>query len=493
MQHNCSGFAALFAVLLITAGGCSSARPTVPDLPHRDVVLTIACAESLTPLLQPSVRAWQARHKAGSARFVPFDPAAPPDAHVWILPAWQLPRWITTGNLQPLPDTLLQRDGAGLLPIDRDSLVTWPTPDRTTPPGWAIPLIGEAPLLCYRADLYADPKHQQAYHTETGQALAPPGTWPEFVRQAEYFAKQDGRSVPALPTDPVALERLFGQVAAGYARRPVIEGGGRQGALPESALALYQDLTTGAPALDHPAFVHALQLLQTLQQHRAAAGAKEPEELFRDGKAALCVCEAPWLVRFQEAGDAGSKVRDKFNVAPLPGAERVFTLTGSEALNTPNRMPYLGTDLVVAALPAQLPDHQAAALSLLGHLLDRDTSNALVVSPALAGRAVRSEQLDERMRWDVFGLDQARTRATTEALRSVLLHRTLRNPALALRLPDTEEHRALLVAQLRRALLEGVPAKTALATAAQGWRQLQEKAGPAASRAAARASVGLLP
>ena len=61
---------------------------------------------------------------------------------------------------------------------------------------------------------------------------------------------------------------------------------------------------------------------------RHMLGIGEPEDLFRSGKAALCVCEAPWIVRFQEAG---STVRDKFDVLPLPGAEKYVGRDGADA------------------------------------------------------------------------------------------------------------------------------------------------------------------
>jgi ABC-type glycerol-3-phosphate transport system substrate-binding protein len=503
MQQNCRASAALFFLLLalaLAASGCSSARTTGPDLPFRGVTLTVACPPSCEPFLKRAARGWQARHQANSVTFVPFDPAQPPGADIWIVPGWQLPRWVVAGKVQPLPESLIQRDGASswpaVLPLYRESLVVWLAQDRSARVPWAVPVLGEGPVLCYRSDLYADPAQQTAYRTETGQVLHPPATWAEFEIQAGYFSRKAQLSLPALPTDPGALERLFGQVAAGYARRPAHDVILRTEALPESALVLFQNLDTGAPLLDQPAFVHALQLLQKLQAFRAPARATgqhepdEPEELFRAGKAALCLCEAPWIVRFQEKD---SSVRDNFNVTVLPGAEKFIGPEGTEDYLTPNRMPYLGTGLLVGALPTDLPGNKDAAVSLLAHLLERETNNSLVLSPPLAGRVVRSDQLDERIRWDVLGLDQARTRATVETLRETLLLRNLRNPALALRCPDAEAHRDLLVAQLRRALLDKVDAKTCLQEASQGWQQRREKLGAATIRSGARLSVGLLP
>jgi multiple sugar transport system substrate-binding protein len=498
MQQNCHRFAPLFALLLVgtilAISGCSSARTTAPPSPHRGITLTLACSDSHEAFLKTAARSWQTRNQAGSTTFVSFDPAKPPPADVWVIPGWQLPRWVAEGKLRPLPESLIQRDGAsswpGVLPTYREGLVVWLGPGQSARVPWAVPLLGDAPVLCYRSDLYADPAHQAAYQKETKQALQPPRTWDEFVQQANYFHKNAGLSLPPLPADPLAVERLFGQVAAGYARRPIHESAGQAGVLTAADLTLFQDLETGAPRLDQPGFVHGLKVLKNLQACRAPAGKGDPEEHFLAGKSALCVCEAPWLVRFQEKG---SPVQDKVHVLQLPGAEKFVGPAGESEYPSPNRMPYLGTGLLVAVLPADADEsREAAAVSLLAHLLDREVSNSVVLSPALAGRVVRSDQLDERIRWDVLGLDREQTKATTEALRGTLLHRSLRNPALALRLPDAEAHRDILVRHLRRAL-DGADAKSCLEDAAREWRQRMDKLGAETIRNGARLSVGLMP
>src|SRR5436305_689927 len=55
--------------------------------------------------------------------------------------------------------------------------------------------------------------------------LRPPVSWDEFATLAEFFCdKASGRSgpsLPPLPADNAALDRLFYTVAASYARRAV--------------------------------------------------------------------------------------------------------------------------------------------------------------------------------------------------------------------------------------------------------------------------------
>ena len=86
-------------------------------------------------------------------------------------------------------------------------------------------------------------------------------------------------------------------------------------------------------------FVHALKLLQRLQACRPAEPADSPEEALRDGRAALCLTDAPWLKTFQKT----PALHDKIGVCRMPGGERYFDFDTSEPHPTPegNRVPYL--------------------------------------------------------------------------------------------------------------------------------------------------------
>ncbi len=500
MQLKCDAsvpllsFVALsFSLLLV---GCSSPPTTAVQKPFQDGVLTLAGPEDTEAVLRSAVRVWQSRQGASPATFVGFDAEKGPaqTADLWVLPTWRLPHWIAAGKLRPLPETLTwgasKSTWPGLLPIYRDSLVVWKGPTGRLGTPFAVPLLGEAPLLCYRLDLYADPKHQQGYRQESGQELAPPQTWAEFARQAAYFHKA-GFPLPPLADDPVTLERWFGQVASGYARPPVYDQGPNQGPLAENALGLFQDPATGKPRLTEPGLVHGLRLLQTLQasRERQRPESGSPEMAFRSGRAALCVCEAPWIVRFQEAN---SPVRDRVGVVGLPGAEKSFDAKGETEFRVPNRMPYLGSGSLVVVLPVDAP-HPEAASSLLAHLLDRQVSESLILNPRDACRVVRGDQLMPECSWGVLGLDSEQTAATKAALRWTLEHTRLKNPALALRLPATAEYRNALARHLRRALFDNVDAKTALAEAAREWEQLGAKFGHEKIRADVRVSLGLAP
>src|SRR5260370_10366102 len=84
---------------------------------------------------------------------------------------------------------------------------------------YALPLIGDAPVCCFRSDLLDDPSHQAAFEKQFDRKLAPPATWADFERFARFFAEMlKGPSLPPLPPDDVGLERLFYSVAAGYVR-----------------------------------------------------------------------------------------------------------------------------------------------------------------------------------------------------------------------------------------------------------------------------------
>ncbi len=250
----------------------------------------------------------------------------------------------------------------------------------------------------------------------------------------------------------------------------------------------HYDLKTGQPRLAEPGFVHALKLLQRLEKCRPAEPADHPEEAFRDGRAALCLADAPGLKVFQKT----PALRDKVGLCRVPGGDRYFDFEKGVPHATPegNPVPYLGGAGWLAVVPCA-GEHPAAAFDMLAELSGPKTSNQIFLGEVGAGGPVRIDQID-RQRWDAFDLDETQALKLPAVLRDSLLHRSLKNPVLCLRIPDQESHRAILVKEVRAALLKGTDAEKALRNVAEAWSKLDRERGLEAHQADYRRSLGLL-
>jgi multiple sugar transport system substrate-binding protein len=422
---------------------------------------------------------------------VEYDPQAGPEASAadaWVVPAWALPRWAAAGRLRPVPKPLTQPENpygwTELLPMFGERLLVW---DRVA---YGLPLLGESPVCCYRADLFGEGAHQEGFAKKYSRRPAPPRTWEEFADLAEYF--RDARkapSLPPLPADDDGLDREFFAVAAAYARRAVSQEEAPRGDVADDLFSFHYDHRTGRPRVDAPGFVYALKLLQRLQACRPKGPAADPAEALRTGAAVLGLADVPVVASFQR-----SPLRDKWGVCRVPGGGRFFDYkTGQErpAPEGSNRVPYLGASAWVAVVPTSAADPDAA-FGLLADLSGRERSGQVVIDPRWGGGAVRRDHFD-RTRWDAFGLDPTRTRDLKEALRETVLHPRLKNPAFRLRTPDEAPREKALLAEVRAALEKGGDPARALAAAARRWDELDRAEGPPKHLAEYRISLGLLP
>jgi multiple sugar transport system substrate-binding protein len=472
MQRKSKRRARLFsatAILLLVAG-CTRTEPVAEPKPRFEGVgLRVACpAGTPATVLEQYGTPW-ARREGCSLKVTKYDadPAGVAGADVWVVRPCELPRWAAAGRLQPVPEELRSRESYGwlnLLPLYRDKLGVW---DRV---GYGLPLLGEGPVCFYRADLLGDADNLDAFAAATKRKLGPPATWEDYAAIAEFFHGRQGfgpgdATLPPLPADDEELDREFYWVAATVARRALSEGEAAGGE--REVFSFHYDLATGAPRVDTPGFVHALQLQQRLQALRPAGADVEPPAAFARGEAVLCVADAFWIARFQK-----SAVRGKFGVCRLPGSGTVYSYSGDQttAVTGGNFVPYLGAGGWLAVVPRDAP-HPEAAWGLLEELSGPEISRQIVIEPAWGGGVCRRDQFAPRDLLS-FGLDQAQTSTLAESLRRTLAHLGVKNPVVRLRTPDEAPHRKAMTEEVRAALLKGGDAKKALERAAQRWREL---------------------
>jgi ABC-type glycerol-3-phosphate transport system substrate-binding protein len=485
--------------LVAAALGCRRTGPDTPPPPHRGARLTLACPAAVRPAVEAQARLWAARQQASVEVVTCSAPEELPGAgaDVWVVRPADLPRWAAADRLALVPDALTGDDGAydwrGLLPIYRENLLRWGRQ------AYSLPLLGEAPVLCLKQFGPAEQKKYQGLYDErrakagrSSRELGPPATWEELAELAELLRDHhpSGRpapSLPPLPADDEALDRLFYQVAACCARRAVGEEEHPGDDVLEEVFSFHYDLHTGEPRIASPGFVHALRLLQRLQACRPRKAAQRPHEALLRGGAVLGIVEAPAVAELQQA----KGWRDSFAVAAVPGAGAYFTFKGEkkEVKGESNRVPYLGGAGWLGAVPRSAGNAEAA-WALLAHLSGPAEGARLALGPHSGGGPTRQEHLT-RERWDAFDLDRARTAALREAVGRTVLRHGVKNPVACLRTPDQAEHRKALVAAVRRALEGGADAEKALAAAARGWKKLDASKGPEAVKAEYRLSLGL--
>jgi ABC-type glycerol-3-phosphate transport system substrate-binding protein len=478
MQTKSWKLVTLFLSAVVTACGCSSAVPTGPKAER--TVIRVACPPGpAAEVLRVYSKGWQARNHA-EVQIEEYGAEGPEarGADVWVIAPAELGRWADAGKLAPLPDDFQQTEDPfawnGLLPLYRETLLRW---GRIA---FALPIIGEAPLCCYRTDLFRDAQ------------LRLPATWKDVEDAAAFFAKkQGGPSLPPLPADDATLEREFYTVAAGYAHPAVSASRDFD---PFSFHYEVHEKRVRQPRIDGPGFVRALALMQRLQLYRARPD-ETPVLAFRKGIGVFCLADAADVCLLQEEG---SVVRDKFAVARVPATEVYFERSarvGDEPVKTDNWMPYLGAGGWLGVVPTN-SEHPDYAFSLLAELAGPELSRQIVLSPRskppLGGDAFRSDHFDRNARWEVFDLDASGTVALKEVVQQTLEHRSVANPAFALRTPDQGKRREVLVAALRDALIKDPTADPAqvLQAVAGKWREM-DKGNPTFESDYLR-SIGLL-
>ncbi len=486
----------ILTLLTLLALGCQQTLPPIEPSPFQGVTLQISSPPALVQLVREQSRAWASRHQA-TVEVRPSPHAEQPNAtaDVWIVPPASVPQWAAAGQLVSVPEPLRERGSSynwpGLLPLYREQLLIW---DKQPV---ALPLVGESPVCVYRSDWFEDAKLRKKFRDWSSQRnqggeLRPPTSWEEFASLAEFFRDQhpSGQprpSLPPLPADEAALDRLFYQVAAPYARRG-IRLDEERGVNPLADIfAFYYDLKTGAPRLATPGFVAALHLLVRLQACRPQGSSSQPEKHFLDGESALTIADASILMEAQKR----PQLRDRVGVTTVPGSTTYFTFNGEEKslIEGINRVPYLGGAGWLAVVPTS-SRAQAAAWDLLADLTGPTRSLLIAQEPRYGGGPTREEQL-RRDRWDSFDLDFRRASALKEAINRAVLQHGIRNPVICLRIPDQARHRTILDAGLRRVLLDKADPRTTLEEVTRAWADLDLKRSSGTLLTDYRISLGL--
>jgi ABC-type glycerol-3-phosphate transport system substrate-binding protein len=445
-QPNRRPFTILALVVAVAASGCGRpvAAPLAPPKPFGGKTIRAAAPGGPAKLLlERQGMAWA---RGNGATLVILDrhegDAAPKDIDLIAFNPAEMGRLVEAQALAPLPDSVTS--GASWTFLSR--------PYQTKLLGWgaatyALPLIGDAIVLIYRADLFAAAKRK------------PPENFAAFLELAKQFAEE--RKQPSLPPlgNDDALDRDFFSVAAAFAVPPLTDSDLKSRSVNDPAVTnmygFHFDIETGEPRLTDPGFVKALEWLKASQSFRIHGGTLV--EAFANDRAVFGLGSLADVASLKPAEHP-----NRYAVAPVPAS--------------PNGdvVPYIGPGGVIAAVSKSGKEPQAA-LALLLHLSDLPNGLEVVHTPEYGTAPYRAAHLTERADgWLNWGLD----RAGTDALRTALTKATdprVINAPIRLRVRDESKYRRALLDSLREALDQNAdPAKTLQAIAEQ-WKKLDSR------------------
>ena len=328
---------------------------------------------------------------------------------------------------------------------------------------FALPLGGSSLVLVYRRDAFHAAANRQAAES-AGVALEPPSTWEQLDALARFFQDRDWNG-DGRPDHGIAAS--FGPDAEGLGTDILVARSAALGQ-PSDQYALLFDAETMEPRIDSPPFVQAAQAIRAWTEagppELATFDAVAARAAFRDGRVALLI-DRPERAHLWSAPQNPADVA----VAPLPASTRVFDPARKIWINPriPNRIGYLrGGGGWLGGVNAQSPARKAqAALALLIQLASPEIAQEIVSDPAFPMTPVRSSNL-------ALGLPDQRSAPGVDSIgwgQAVLDTYGAPRAVVGLRIPDATGYLADLDAA-RRAVIQGQPAETALAHAAELWR-----------------------
>jgi ABC-type glycerol-3-phosphate transport system substrate-binding protein len=488
------------ALAVVLASGCSDSSAPPPAAKNRQpfagVKVKVGCADPRVAV-ELARRAGPWSQRTGAAATV--EPGLPADADVVVIPPRELGAWVAKNDAKPVPEEIRGSthplQWPRLLTISAERLAGWGGDAR------AIPLAGEAYVLIYRADRFADPKAAPDYAAKYGRPLAPPATWEEFADVAEFFADRGQPSLPAPAEQPHRALREFHMVAACYDR--LVVGGttataerveSKSDTSAAEMLAFHHAIDTGEPRLRKPAFVEAARWVKRTARCRAAGPGDNPAAAVATGPAVLAVVSLAELGRLPKEGAAAPPT---IGVAPLPGTKVWFDPKDGQPkppgdkVKGVNYIPYFGEGGWVAVVrnSCQNPD---AAFDLLSDLSGLSRSAELLSEPALGFGPFRAEHLDEAREaiWQRYGFDAERSRQLASAIRHYV-GIGMANQVVAPRGADQQELMTLLASEVRKVGTGAASPEDAMKAADAAWRKADAARPADALRAERRQAAGL--
>ena len=400
------------------------------------------------------------------------------DYDVVIVPSTWLPD--LAPYLAPVPDWFVETANfADIYPPYRDVMMRWQGDWK------AVTIDGDLQIGAYRTDLFADPTHQSAFARAYGQSLAPPETWDDYRRIAEYFhGRKDaaGRTLAgtleAFRSRGQRLWTVFSRAAA-YVNHPDRRG------------AMFFDPDTMTPSIDNPGWVRALREYIGVSAFAPADALRmdsyEVRTRFVAGGGAMNI---DWTDTGVLAYDPhASAVAGQVGFFILPGSRDVWNpLTRQwDRFDRVRHVPFIAFGGWIAAVPAdrrRIDD----AWRYIAWFADPARSSTDVMDGRSGINPYRYAHLASGAPWlGVFGTAEAAS-AYLGAIRA-----SLDSPDAVgdLRVPGFRAYAAALDASIETALIGEATPQAALSTAAANWERITDRLGRQGQRRQYRQAMGL--
>lgn len=375
-------------------------------------------------------------------------------------------------------EILEQIDVDDVIPLYADRITTW----GGVP--YALPYDGDAHMLYYRKDLFANEDYQAGFEAEYGYPLAEPATWSQYADIAAFF---NGKEVEtAGDTAPIfgALEAQRRNAQSYWVYLSRATGYGKVPGNP----CFFFSCDNMTPQVNNPGWVRALE------EYVAIRDVGDPEMINYDVADTRTLFTTGTAVLNLDWGDVGtisvdpntSIVQGDVGFGVLPGGDSYWDYEAGEWVMETNPAPFIAFGGWIISVAAD-SDVTEAALDFAAFLASREMVNELAVTGGTGINPSRFSQLEDTAPWVAAGFDEESAADYLDAIQNTINHP---NAVLDIRITGSAEYLSTLDAEIARAVAGEISAQEALDNVAVLWDAITDRLGRDAQLAQYKAAVG---
>ena len=375
-------------------------------------------------------------------------------------------------------DILDQIDADDVIPLYADRITTW----GGVP--YALPYDGDAHMLYYRKDLFANEEYQAAFEAEYGYPLDEPVTWSQYADIAAFF---NGKEVETAGDAAPIYGALEAQRRNAQSYWVYLSRATGYGKVPGNPCFFFScdDMT---PQVNNPGWVRALE------EYVAIRSVGDPEMINYDVADTRTLFTTGTAVLNLDWGDVGtisvdpnaSIVQGDVGFGVLPGGDSYWDYEAGEWVMETNPAPFIAFGGWIISVAAD-SDVTEAALDFAAFLASREMVNELAVTGGTGINPSRFSQLEDIAPWVEAGFDEESAADYLDAIQNTINHP---NAVLDLRITGSAEYLSTLDAEIARAVAGEISAQEALDNVAALWDAITDRLGRDAQAAQYKAAVG---
>jgi len=371
-----------------------------------------------------------------------------------------------------------QIDADDVIPLYADRITTW----GGVP--YALPYDGDAHMLYYRKDLFANADYQAAFEAEYGYPLAEPVTWSQYADIAAFF---NGKEVETAGEAAPIFGALEAQRRNAQSYWVYLSRAAGYGKVPGNPCFFFScdDMT---PQVNNPGWVRALE------EYVAIRAVGDPEMINYDVADTRTLFTTGTAVLNLDWGDVGtisvdpnaSIVQGDVGFGVLPGGDAYWDYEAGEWVMETNPAPFIAFGGWIISVAAD-SDVTEAALDFAAFLASKDMVNELAVTGGTGINPSRFSQLEDTAPWVAAGFDEESAADYLDAIQNTINHP---NAVLDIRITGSAEYLSTLDAEIARAVAGEISAQEALDNTAALWDDITDRLGRDAQLAQYKAAVG---